>query len=105
MKLKQVLWRRQNSVCPWCGKKITVAQYPDATRDHIISRSHGGPSVLANMQLMHGYCNKAKADLCPICGRLSMPKDQRVNCWQQTIHPYGSPAAEVPPSLPFAKWR
>jgi CRISPR/Cas system Type II protein with McrA/HNH and RuvC-like nuclease domain len=118
---KQRLWRKQKYMCPWCLKRITPKQFPDASRDHIIPRSHGGPNVWANMQLMHGWCNKAKGDLCPVCGKHAevwLPRYQRTSCWQRSIRPYGNPAdyplgnpaaepGEVRDkmSLPFAQWR
>jgi 5-methylcytosine-specific restriction endonuclease McrA len=64
---KQKLWRRQNRMCPWCWQPITPAQFRDATRDHIIPKSHGGLGKLPNLQLLHGLCNTEKGDWCPGC--------------------------------------
>lgn len=55
------------SICGICGKPVDMSlKYPDAMAaciDHIIPISKGGdPSDLANLQLAHWSCNRAKSD-------------------------------------------
>ena len=55
------------SVCAICGKPVDFSLRPphplSATVDHIIPISKGGhPSDLANLQLAHRCCNRAKSD-------------------------------------------
>ena len=55
------------TVCAICGKPVDFSyKYPhplSPTVDHIIPVSKGGhPSDLANLQLAHRCCNRAKSD-------------------------------------------
>lgn len=42
--------------CTWCSEPLTA----DAEFDHIIPRSVGGDHILANLQLLHPWCNREK---------------------------------------------
>jgi 5-methylcytosine-specific restriction endonuclease McrA len=62
------------TVCALCGKPVDFslkAPHPlSATVDHIIPVAKGGhPSDLANLQLAHRCCNRAKSD------KLASPKE------------------------------
>lgn len=55
---KVSLWDRSHT-CRGCGKEINT--FDDASLDHIIPRSKGGRTRLANLQLMHKGCNSKKS--------------------------------------------
>lgn len=50
-------------VCALCGGPI--ASIEDATQDHIIPLSQGGPDALANIALTHRACNELKGNALP----------------------------------------
>lgn len=50
-------------VCGLCGGPISTVQ--NATQDHIIPISQGGPDTLANVQLAHRECNELKGNALP----------------------------------------
>src|SRR5690606_5045068 len=50
-------------VCGLCGGPI--ASLEEATQDHIIPVSQGGPDALANVQLAHRSCNELKGNALP----------------------------------------
>ena len=65
-KARRVILSTQD-ICGICGKPVDkTLKYPhplSATVDHIIPVSKGGhPSDLANLQLAHRCCNRAKSD-------------------------------------------
>ena len=65
-KNKKTIYASQ-TICAICGKPVDFSlKFPDPmspTIDHIIPIAKGGhPSDLANMQLAHLACNRAKAD-------------------------------------------
>ncbi|MDD6230406.1 MAG: HNH endonuclease [Lactimicrobium massiliense] len=65
-KNKKIIYATQ-TVCAICGKPVDFSlKFPDPmspTIDHIIPIAKGGhPSDLANMQLAHLACNRAKSD-------------------------------------------
>lgn len=70
-RLRKLLHRRQGGRCAICrepfGKKFLTSRYVNV--DHIWPQSHGGPSVLWNVQLTCSDCNLEKADRCtyPLC--------------------------------------
>lgn len=53
----------QELVCALCGGPI--ASIEDATQDHIIPLSQGGPDALANIALTHRACNELKGNALP----------------------------------------
>lgn len=60
---KVTLWDRSHR-CWWekCGyPDKTIASFEEATLDHIIPRSKGGRTRLANLQLMHAKCNSDRS--------------------------------------------
>lgn len=56
------LYDRSN-LCAGCRKPINSLE--DATLDHIVPRSRGGRTRLANLQLMHPRCNSQKRSKMP----------------------------------------
>lgn len=50
-------------VCGLCGGPI--ASLEEATQDHVIPVSQGGPDALANVQLAHRSCNELKGNALP----------------------------------------
>lgn len=46
--------------CHLCGLPVLPE---DATRDHVIPRSLGGPDSGENIKLAHGSCNGARGDI------------------------------------------
>lgn len=55
--------RNEPLVCRLCGSPIPSAE--EATQDHIIPVSQGGPDTLSNVQLAHRICNEAKGNALP----------------------------------------
>lgn len=51
---------RQGNLCGICQKPILNMK--DASIDHIIPVSKGGPDTLKNMQLAHVECNQKKGN-------------------------------------------
>ena len=65
-KNRQIILKTQK-ICALCGQEVDFSyKYPHPLSpaiDHIIPVSKGGhPSDLANLQLTHRYCNRAKSD-------------------------------------------
>lgn len=54
-----VLYTRAGGVCALCGEHVDRA---DASIDHIIPLSDGGPHVWQNVQLAHKKCNVARGN-------------------------------------------
>ena len=50
-------------ICGLCGGPIAALE--EATQDHIIPVSQGGPDALANVQLAHRSCNELKGNALP----------------------------------------
>lgn len=63
------LFRRDNYLCLYCGKKFRV---PQLTRDHIIPRSKGGRNIWTNCATACTRCNCFKADRTPEEAGLSL---------------------------------
>ena len=59
---KQELWEK-NPYCSLCSERIE--KLADASWDHIIARSKGGPDKPHNLALAHVWCNGEKDDLSP----------------------------------------
>lgn len=61
------LFNAQHGRCAYCGQPMrldVVATHPSrATKDHVIPRAHGGPSVAWNYVAACRACNQEKADL------------------------------------------
>lgn len=57
---KILMLRGELPKCAACGKPIY--NMDDFSWDHIIAESHGGPTVIGNLQPMHTWCNVAKGD-------------------------------------------
>ncbi len=53
------LMARDRETCALCGKRVKLK---DATRDHRIPKSKGGPGTDDNIQLAHWRCNQKKSD-------------------------------------------
>lgn len=69
---KVTLWDRGHTCayekCPYPDKLIN--SFDEATLDHIVPRSKGGRTRLANLQLMHARCNsKRSSKIIPVSRR------------------------------------
>jgi len=53
------IFERDNQTCYLCGKAVTRR---DATMDHVIPITKGGPHTRANVKLAHRGCNARKSD-------------------------------------------
>lgn len=60
---KILLWDR-SKICAGCLKSIRSLE--KATLDHIVPKSKGGHTRLANVQLMHKHCNGSKTNKMPL---------------------------------------
>lgn len=54
-----VIIRRAKRSCWLCGETVSSK---DASRDHVIPRSKGGPDKLANLRLAHASCNENRGN-------------------------------------------
>jgi 5-methylcytosine-specific restriction endonuclease McrA len=52
-----LLWRRQGGTCAICSLPLAISE---ATLDHIIPRSKGGPNTYANLRATHELCNRRR---------------------------------------------
>lgn len=59
---KRGLYTRDRGICSYCVK---VIEYDDATNDHIIPTSKGGPTTWENCTLACRECNNSKGDMTP----------------------------------------
>lgn len=57
---KKTVYAKCNGVCAICGKPV---KFKKMTVDHIVPLSKGGTNDIANLQLAHLTCNRAKADM------------------------------------------
>ena len=55
----QQKYEEQDRLCALCGHSLVFGQHE---RDHIIPISRGGGNELANIQLVHPWCNKRKSN-------------------------------------------
>ena len=58
----QMLFRRDNYRCMYCGGQFSHAEL---TRDHVIPRAQGGLDIWENVVAACGGCNQFKADRTP----------------------------------------
>ena len=83
-KNRRIILRTQQ-ICGICGNPVDFKEkYPSPlspTVDHIIPIAKGGhPSDLANLQLAHRWCNRAKSDkLLVAMQRTTLESDKEVN--------------------------
>ncbi len=61
-KEKQYVFQRDGGRCRYCRKKL---RYPQATLDHYVPVSRGGPDDCFNLVLCCRYCNKVKGSGIP----------------------------------------
>lgn len=59
---KVLLAHKQGPVCNRCD---SIFFFDQMTEDHIISKNNGGESLLENLQLFCGHCNKSKGNNSP----------------------------------------
>jgi 5-methylcytosine-specific restriction endonuclease McrA len=60
-----LLWQQQHGLCAVCDSPLAIR---DATLDHIIPRTKGGPNTYANLRATHEACNKnRKASMDDVC--------------------------------------
>jgi len=52
-----LILRRQRGLCAICSLPVSLRE---ATLDHLIPRSKGGPNTYANLRVAHGGCNSAR---------------------------------------------
>lgn len=55
----EFLYWRDKGICGICGQPVARK---NASRDHIIPRSQGGPHDAFNMRLAHKKCNMRRGD-------------------------------------------
>lgn len=59
----RALLRKHECLCALCGEAVELRAGPlEATIDHVVPLSRGGADTIANMQLAHRRCNRAKGD-------------------------------------------
>ena len=58
-RLTQVIYDRDAGICHLCRLPV---RREDASVDHVIPLSKGGPSTMANLKLAHRRCNSAKGN-------------------------------------------
>lgn len=80
-KAKQVLYRRQRSLCFCCGRtmwnnhsRIQLRCSADEaySLEHVIPRSLGGPDILWNMAVSHRACNTERGARLPTAQEFSL---------------------------------
>lgn len=57
---RKTIYAKANGKCAICGKPV---KFEKMTVDHKIPLAKGGTNDLANLQLAHLVCNRAKADM------------------------------------------
>ena len=64
---RYLLWKEQEEFCPYCGRKMGLAQLfnGDTDIDHILPRWRSLDDSLANKVVSHRACNEAKGDQTP----------------------------------------
>src|SRR5690606_9091714 len=62
------LRRRDGDACFYCGRTVSKA---DATIEHVLSRTYGGPNHTANLVLAHLGCN-AMAGALPVASKIRL---------------------------------
>lgn len=112
IQLRIMLFRRQEGKCAWCeqffftSRRLTQKlrsklSSPHINIDHTWPQSHGGPSELWNVTLMHRDCNQQKGDSCEYercirCGRV--PDTSRNSAVDQDspahMEPFPAPRSE-----------
>jgi hypothetical protein len=60
--IRQQFYAEANGRCAICGDPMT---FDDATLDHIVPLSKGGPHTLSNLQIAHRVCNSVKGARLP----------------------------------------
>ncbi|MCK9458317.1 MAG: hypothetical protein M0R80_01585 [Proteobacteria bacterium] len=55
------LFLKQNGICPYTGKKLTLGV--DASLDHIVPKSRGGSEDVSNLQWVYNQVNFMKIDM------------------------------------------
>lgn len=66
--------------CSLCGGAI--ASLEDATQDHVIPISQGGPDALANIELTHRACNELKGNALPEQYPPMFPTPENGGAWR-----------------------
>src|SRR5262245_9600965 len=84
--LVQEVWRRASNTCEYC--LIPQDYYPAPSEiDHIISRQHGGPTILSNLALSCLHCNSHKgpniAGIDPVTKKLTRLFHPRRHKWHR----------------------
>lgn len=87
------LFARDNSTCQYCGKRFSTAQL---SLDHVVPRSHGGPSTWDNMVCACVKCNVRKGGRTPEQANMKLirkpvkPRRNPVVSIKLTDHRYAS---------------
>jgi hypothetical protein len=58
--IREYLLEASQGICELCGKALSIAE---ATLDHIIPKSLGGPDALENLQIAHFSCNTRRGNM------------------------------------------
>lgn len=54
------IWIRDHKQCHLCHQSVSLKQ---ASRDHVIPRSNGGPNAADNLRLAHKKCNQQRGTM------------------------------------------
>ncbi len=66
---RRAIYQRDRGICAYCGKWIP---YSEASMDHILPQSLGGPSAWDNLVNACRRCNMRKADRTPAQARMPL---------------------------------
>jgi len=53
----KAVWERDDKTCHICGEDVYLE---DASRDHLVPKSHGGSMTFENVALAHRECNSRR---------------------------------------------
>lgn len=83
-RLQQQVWRRAGDTCEYCRMPQAFYRTPFHI-DHVVSKQHGGKTVLGNLALSCFHCNSHKgpniAGIDPETGALSGLYNPRLQRW------------------------
>ena len=71
---KKILFNRDSWMCQYCS---THLQWNTITIDHVIPKSHGGPTSWANCVAACRHCNKIKANRTPDQANMKLVKSPK----------------------------
>lgn len=72
-RITDAIYQRDGMVCSICHLHV---RREDASVDHVVPLSKGGPSTMDNLRLAHRRCNSSKGNRAP-SGRVTFVDDGR----------------------------